>query len=67
MMKTYARVAPVNGVDTVVELIPVPKGQTVHQLYHADFVKLLVDVSACDPLPEQWWTRKGKTFSPPAA
>lgn len=66
-MKTYVRVEDLQGALTVVEVIQIEANQHIRDFYHSEFIKLLIDVSAHDPAPQQWWTYDGNKFVPPAA
>lgn len=68
--RTYVRLQKINGIDTVVEVIDpeyrddgsyIPIGER----YHPDFVKLLIDVTDVEPMPQEWWTYDGTKFLPP--
>lgn len=60
-MKTFARIQN----NEVAELITVPEGQEVTDLYHPDYIKNFVDVSNANPQPQQLWTYNNGQFKAP--
>jgi hypothetical protein len=74
-IKTYVRLQQIAGQEVVVEIISDVEGENgsvtpVSDLYSADFVASLVDVSDFDPQPSFWWagtqTSGTWSFAPPA-
>lgn len=69
-IKTYVRLQQIAGQEVVVEIISDVEGENgsvtpVSDLYSADFVASLVDVSDFDPKPSFWWvgTQTSGTWS----
>lgn len=66
--KTYVRVIDGMVVEVIAPAFWPDSGEfiPVEQRYTHEFVETLVDVTALNPMPTQWWTYDGSVFLPPA-
>ena len=59
MMKTYARID--SGI--VAEIIVIGEDMDINEMFTAEIVQTLVDVTSIDPAPQEHWRYDGVVFT----